>query len=70
MEIDKDTLLKCLDILPGGFKDHIAHAMVLLAYIVDMTERKHPDKPIRVSTTVFSDMLKRKYTVTIEEVPK
>lgn len=68
MEIDKEIILKCLDLLPGGFTDHIAHTMVLLAYIVDMAERESPNKPIRVSANAVSDMLRREYNVTIEEM--
>lgn len=68
MEIDKDVIIKCLDLLPGGFQDFIAHTMVLLAYIVDMAEREFEDKPIRIEANTVSDMLRRKYRVIIEEI--
>jgi hypothetical protein len=56
--------------LPDGFKDKMAHAMVLLAYVVDNGERPNQDVPIRVSAKTISDSLKRDYIVTVEEIPK
>ena len=67
--IDQDAIARAFnEISKGSFKDTLANAATLSAYVLDQGERVSETQLRRVSLKVAADTLKSAYRITIEEL--